>query len=127
MVPRRPNPSFLSSRDSPEPGMLTGCEVWRKPALARPWEMLLPEQFLLLSPASRPEQLRDLAVVSEKPLDLRDLLTPSLYRSVMLRSSRAPPETRNHHFYKLHHFFEGIVPLILIAFEGNTPIISSNS
>ena len=51
--------------------MLTGCEVCRKPAEARPWEMELPEQLRDLSP-SRPEQFLDL-VVSENPLDFRDL------------------------------------------------------
>ena len=75
------------------PGMLTGCEDCRKPAEARPCEMELPEQLRDLSP-SRPEQFRDL-VVSENPLDFRDFEAESPYRSVMLRSSRAPPDKGN--------------------------------
>ena len=90
MVPRSPKPSFLSRRLSPLPGMLTGCEDWRNPAEAKPCEMELPEQLRDLSP-SRPEQFLDL-VVSENPLDFLDLEAESPYRSVMLRSSRAPPE-----------------------------------
>ena len=57
------------------PGMLTGWEEWRKPALARPCEMELPEQLRDLSPSS-PLQLRDL-VVSLNPLDFLDLLPAS--------------------------------------------------
>ena len=63
-------------------------EELRNPELTRPWEMEFPLQFLDLSP-SIPLQFLDL-VVSLKPDDFLDL--PPSYKSVMLKSSSAPPK-----------------------------------
>jgi hypothetical protein len=73
MVERSPNPSGLSRRDSPLPGILTGfVEELKNPELTSPCEMEFPLQFLDLSP-SIPLQFLDF-VVSLKPEDFLDLL-----------------------------------------------------